>query len=297
MTIDNPITSGIITPMITSFDRSDGINSKAIKEVALFLKTRVNGLFLNGTYGSGLLMNISERQAVSEIVVEEVNNNLPIFINISSSNYKDSIELGKHAEKIEASGVVATIPLYYKYEESLLEEYFLLLKNKLEVPIYFYNNPSITGYTATAVFLNKLAKIGIRGIKDSCTDIIGFTNYINALSDYKNFEFITGTEALMLPAVLLGACACVSGMSNFLPDEVVNLWKEIKEGSISEAAKLQREIIEIRNVLKKFPTIPIIHRALMSKGINAGYPRTPFSETSEQEWEIALESLKQTGAI
>lgn len=54
--------SGIIPPVITSFDSSGNFDEKAQQEVIDFLTPKVNGFYPNGTYGSGPLMTLDERK-------------------------------------------------------------------------------------------------------------------------------------------------------------------------------------------------------------------------------------------
>lgn len=285
---------GVITPMITPFKKNGELDKKAIKDLVNFLKTKVHGIFINGTYGSGPLMSIEERKQVLEHVMEEAGKEIQICVNVSSTNTKWSLDLGKHAEKMGAVSVASLPPYYYKHNADIIENYFNVLIKNINIPVYLYNNPSTVPFKITTSLLSKLISNGLEGIKDSSNDLLSFYEFINNFED-KGFKCIIGTEALMLPTVIMGAWGCISGMSNCLPELVVSLWENIFSEDIKKASSLQKKILNIRNIFKNYPTIPLIHRTLEERGINSGYPRAPFNNITDREWNDTKKQLKELG--
>lgn len=61
------------------------------------------------------------------------------------------------------------------------------------------------------------------------------------------------------------------------------------------AMNLQRLILNVRDLTKSAPTVPILHEILRMKGIDAGYSRSPFIEiddASKQKIHAGLKALK-----
>ena len=107
--------SGVIPPVITSFDKQGKFNESAQREVISFLKDKVNGFYPVGTYGSGPLMSVKERKKVAKTIVDEVNGDVPVIIHVGSINTEQAVDLARHAESIGADAVGAIPPYYYKY--------------------------------------------------------------------------------------------------------------------------------------------------------------------------------------
>ena len=293
--LENNNLKGIIVPMITPFKKNGDPDKRAIRELVRYLKTKAHGLLINGTYGSGPLMLLRERKNVLEIIMEEVNSSIPVTVNISTTSTRHSIELGEHALKTGVIGLNSTPPYYFRHSEKTVEDYFVILIESLHTNIYFYNIPSFTQFNINAALLLRLAKGGLKGIKDSSENILNFYKYLITLKSIIDFQCIIGTEALMLPAVLQGAPACISGMCNYLPDLVMKMWSEIKKSNFTEAAILQEKIIKIRDIFKTGPTISLIHKFLKRIGINSGYTRAPYPEISDEIWISIEEELKRIG--
>ena len=47
---------GVIPPMITPFSKDGDVDYAALKTLTEFLKNEVDGLFITGSYGSGVMM-------------------------------------------------------------------------------------------------------------------------------------------------------------------------------------------------------------------------------------------------
>ena len=56
--------SGIIPPLLTPFKENGEVDIDRIPPLVDFLKPYVQGFFVCGTYGSGVMMNVEERKRV-----------------------------------------------------------------------------------------------------------------------------------------------------------------------------------------------------------------------------------------
>ena len=286
---------GIIPPMITAFDKSGRFDEKAQREVVSFLVDKVQGFYPCGTYGSGPLMSVEERKRVAEVVIDETAGRIPVIMHVGGASTASVVELAKHAEKTGATAVAAVPPIYYGFKEPEVERHFKAMLDAVSVPVFVYNNPKTTGVAISADFLNRLAQMGISGVKDSSFDILVFYAYLRTITK-EGFIPIMGTEALILPAVAMGAHGSVSGLANAFPEMVVELFNEVKQGNMEKARSLQTRVSAMREAMHFAPTVPMIQAALRKRGINAGYPRLPFVVPEETLLNKAFAEFKRLGA-
>lgn len=266
---------GIIPPMLTAFDKEGSFDERAQREIVSFLADKVQGIYPCGTYGSGPLMSVEERKRVAEVVIDEVAGRIPVIMHVGGASTRSVIELARHAEKAGATAVAAVPPIYYGFKEPEVERHFKAMVDAVSIPVLIYNNPKMTGVSVSAPFLNRLAQIGLSGVKDSSFDIMVFYNYLRAVKK-EGFIQIIGTEALLLPAVVMGAWGSVSGLANAFPEPVVELFNLVKKGDMEKAAVLQSKVSAMRDIMHYAPTLPMIQAVLRKRGVNAGYPRLPF---------------------
>jgi len=290
-----PKITGIVPPLLTAFSKDGRFDEKAQREIVSFLVDKVQGFYPCGTYGSGPLMSVEERKRVAEVVIDEVNGRVPVILHVGGPTTPFAVDLAKHAEKAGAVAVASVPPIYYGFKESEVERHFQALVDAVDVPVFVYNNPKTTGVSVSASFLNKLAGIGVRGVKDSSFDIMVFYNYLWKV-EREDFIPVIGTEALILPAVSMGAFASVSGLANAIPEPVVELFRAVKTDDLEKARPLQRQVSAMRDVMHLGPTLTMIQAVLHRRGVNAGYPRLPFVAPEKALVDKAMDGFKALGA-
>jgi N-acetylneuraminate lyase/4-hydroxy-tetrahydrodipicolinate synthase len=288
---------GIITALVTPFTEDSKLNVDGLRRLIDFqLSNGVTSFFICGTYGLGPVMSVDERKKVTELVVESVGGRGKVIVHVGSLNIDDALELAKHAEDVGAYAIASLPPYYYVFDDEAIINYFKRLVSRVKIPVYLYNNPARTGVRITSELLRKLADVGVTGVKDSSFDIVRFYEDLTVV-DPSKFEFIMGTEALLLPAMVVGVKACISGLSNVFPELVVKLYKLVSEGDYVNATKLHLEVIKVRKVLHLVPTIPAVFEVLRLRGVDVGIPKPPFRRLSSKEVELLRSELMRLGVL
>jgi len=276
---------GVIPPLITPFTENGEIYEEGLRNLLEFqIKKGIHGVFLCGTYGSGPLMSLEQRKQVVEIAVDQIKGRISVITHVGSISTAEAVELARHSESLGVDAVAAVSPYYYRHDEGTVLEYYRELINTVEIPVYAYNIPKTSGFTITPPFLSKLANIGVKGLKDSGSNLIEFTHYVIRLRDHRDFNFIIGTEALLLPAMMLGANGCVSGFANIFPELVVELYDAILNKNYEEAAKLQLKVNKARMQLHLAKSaIAACYALLKERGIDVGVPKRPILPVTDEE--------------
>ena len=286
--------TGVIPPLLTGFDENGNYDAAAQKEITEFLVDKVQGFYICGTYGSGPLMTADERKQVTEDVVKQVNGRIPVISHVGGCSTRSVVDLAIHAEKIGADAVAAVPPIYYGFAEDAVLRHFEALRAAVSIPVFVYNNPKTTGVSVTGSMLAKLVDIGVDGIKDSSFNIIVFWSQLWAVTK-PGFIPVIGTEALILPAVSMGAQAAVCGLANAIPEPVVELFRAVEAKDLALAAQLQEKVSKMRDTMHLGPTLPMIQAVLNERGVNAGFPRLPFVPPSKDLLNKALAEFRAMG--
>jgi dihydrodipicolinate synthase/N-acetylneuraminate lyase len=290
---------GVVPPMITPFDKEGNLDISNLEKLVNFLKERVNGLYICGSYGSGPLMSVAERKKVAEITVRVVEKKIPIIVHAGTTNTRDTIELTKHAEKIGCAAAAAVGPYYFHHnEDSLLEFYGSMLKAvDKNFPIYVYHNPKFSGYEISLNIMKKLQKLGVHGIKDATFNILTFATYMRELAD-DNFDVALGTEAMWLSARALGAESYIPGLGNALPEICQKMYQEGINNDFEACRKTQFKVNQLRDIMYLAKSTQLaIYAMLEIRGIIKAYPRSPFVPAAEKEKEEIKKQLSKEGVI
>lgn len=272
--------SGVIPPVLTPFDENGQPDLDAYGRLLDFLLEHVHALYPLGTYGSGPLMPKEMRIKLADFVVRKVDGRVPVIMHIGCADTDSAVELAQAAQKSGADAVAAIVPFYYRYDARCLTEHFSRILESVEIPFYVYNNPGMGNNTITPQILTTLAERGLRGIKDSSFDILTLYAFMRAV-DKKDFDFIIGTEALLVSAVVAGADGCVSGVSNTFPELMVELWNAAVAGEMQKAMQLQQTVNRIREIMHLSNSVISMHAMLQARGIDGGLPRRPLLPADE----------------
>jgi 4-hydroxy-tetrahydrodipicolinate synthase len=290
---------GIIPPLTTPFTKDGDVYEEGLCRLVEFqIEKGSHGLFICGTYGSGPIMTVEERKRVHEIVVDQAKGRITVVAHVGTTSTAQSVELARHAESVGADYVASISPYYHRHDERAVVEFFRTLAQAVTLPVYVYNNPKASGVTITPSFLRHLADVGVQGIKDSGFSFIELTHFMLAMEDKPEFRFIVGTEALALPAFMVGAKGSVAGLANAFPELVVELWDLFQAGNYDGAARVQMRVAKARQILHiPSSTNAACYAVLHERGVDVGYPKAPILPVREDRRVAMIAGFKAMGLL
>ena len=285
--------------MTTPFTEGGDVYEEGLRRLIKFqIEKGSHGLFICGTYGSGPIMTAEERKRVHEIVVDQAKERIVVVAHVGTTSTAQSVELARHAEDVGADYVASISPYYHRHDERAVVGFFRSLAEAVEVPVYVYNNPKASGVTITPSFLRHLADVGVQGIKDSGFSFIELTHFMLAMEDVPEFRFIVGTEALALPAFMIGAKGSVAGLANVFPELVVQLWDLFQAGEYQEAARVQMRVTKARQILHiPGSTNAACYAVLHERGVDVGYPKAPILPVREDKRVAMIAGFREMGLL
>ncbi|MCX8083163.1 MAG: dihydrodipicolinate synthase family protein [bacterium] len=269
---------GIYAALLTPFNEKGDVCKKRLKGLVRFLISKgIDGLYVCGSSGEGLLMDVEERKKVSEIVKEETGDRVRVIVHVGGAlNTKNAVELAKHAEMIRADGVSSIPPIYYKFSFSEMYEYYREIAESTSLPFFIYYIPENTGMNISIEEFLKLADIkNIIGLKYTGFDLYTLQKI---LTEAKRWIAFAGHDGVFLPALTMGFVGCIGSTQNLLPELFVEIYKSFKAGDIKRAMELQRKVVVAVFLKNRYGNIAYWKSVLKFRGIDAGYARGPFKE-------------------
>jgi len=276
---------GVVPPLLTIFAENGEVDYRGTAKLAKFLSNHVHALFVCGTYGNGPLMSVEERIRVLEAVESEVRDRVPLVVHVGTTSTPDAIKLARHAEEVGAIAVAAVPPYYFHHPDERVVRHFSKIVENVSIPVYVYNNPKTVGYPVTPALLKKLEAAGVKGVKDSSFDILMLEEYKLVTSD--DFDVVLGTEALFLPAYILGVRAFVPGLANAFPELIRELFDSCISGDLKNAKHLHDKVYKLRKIAYKAGASNVGVLALLKmRGFSKGYPRQPFGMVEDEVYSV-----------
>lgn len=266
---------GLVTALLTPFDRKGGVDGRALSALVRFQIDRGSeGLYPCGTTGLGPLLRVEERKKIAETVVREASGKVPVVVQAGSADTNSTIELARHAEKIGADAVASLTPYYYKPGERAIVRHFEAVARSIRIPLFAYNIPQFTGNNLQPSTISRMAKDGtITGIKDSSRDFLHFQDILESVPE--DFTVMNGIEEYGLFALMAGADGLVSGGANAFPEAMKELVSAQRSGDYNGALAAHRTVIKIKDAVSAGP-ISAYYEVLRERGIDCGSPRPPI---------------------
>ena len=287
---------GVVPPMVTPFQENGEVDFESLKSLVTFLRDRVDGLFINGSYGGGVLMTEQERMDVADAAIRAAQGKIPVAVHVGTADSVSAVRLAEHAISAGASSIAAVGPYYFKHSHDEICYYYdaLVKAARGRVPVYVYNNPQFQGYIMDLNLIRDLKeKVGVGGIKDATFDIQTMAKYLRLLKD-SSFDVVLGTEAMWLSACVLGCQAFIPGIANAFPEVCGKMYREGINRDFEACRKTQFAVNEMRDIMYLARSTQLaIYAMLEIRGIIKCYPRAPFIAATTQEKQKISARLKE----
>ena len=283
--------NGIIPPLPTPFTQ-DGDFAKALQtELIKTLEPEVDGFLILGSNGEAAYLKEGERTHVLENARASIPEMKPMIAGTGGEATSIVIERNQVAKDIGADYVLVVPPFYFKgsMTDAVLERHYLTIADKSPLPVLLYNIPAATTLSLSPSLVANLAKhSNIVGIKDSSGTIGALTEIMRQVPE--DFVVFTGNAPTLLPALALGAKGGILAVANVVPEIYKQLKLSFDKGDIDTARRLQTETNPLALAVTSQYGVPGLKAVLKLQGRDAGYPRAPLLEVSDEVKEV-LEKL------
>lgn len=283
---------GIITPMLTPFDREGNIDYEGTKVLIEYLKgIGVSGLFPCGSTGLFTFLSVEERKNFLKFVIDN-SNGLKVLAGVGSSSTQEAIELGKYAADSGADALVL-MPTYYIIPgQEEIKKHFSDFLTAVKKETFIYNIPQLAGSRIEIETIRSLKEeySEVVGAKESSADMRYFSHLMELSGP--DFSIFQGQDDLLVPSLSIGADGGVCGLSNF-SSSVVNAYNEYDMGSRSKGSEIQVKQVDplIHTLLTTTFPSGYYHAFYTKFGLKDGGYRSPMLEPSKKQKEVISKAL------
>ncbi len=288
---------GSYTPVVTPF--ADGRVDLETFE-ALVDRQATNGsqgVVVTGTSGEPSVLTVAERLALVQAAVRAAGGRLPVVAATGTESLASTLELSLGAAEAGADALLVVTPYYIRPPQRGLEEYFVEVARRVELPVLVYHIPgraSVTLEVATIAAVAERAD-NLVGMKHASADLALVTEVLRRLGP--EFRVFVGLEELSLPMLAVGACGMMNAVGNLVPGRVGALWHAVDHGDLAEARKIHEELWEL-NKSVFFDTNPIpIKYMLRRMGVLANNEHRLPMASATPELEAKLDAVLERAGL
>ncbi len=288
------VLEGITTPLVTPFDPETGdIDEQALENlVEHLLENGIDGLFPCGTTGEFASLEPTERRRVHEAVVEHADGEVPVLAGAAATTVEEAVDYADHAAEIGADVAVVTEPYFHgPTDPDGNRQFFEGVADRSPLPVLLYNIPPCTGGSIALETLETVADHeNVIGIKDSSGDLEYLLSVMRRTPE--EFVVLQGYDALLVPALRMGADGGLNAGSNVAPAKYTELYDSFDD---ERGTEIQDAIEPLFESCATYGFAPATKTALEYRGLVSSAavrpPLVPVSEDGRAGVEEGVDAL------
>ncbi|WP_408959599.1 dihydrodipicolinate synthase family protein [Natrinema sp. 74] len=286
---------GITCPTVTPFD--DGsIDESALADLLAHVQAGgVDAVFPCGTTGEFPSLTPDERRRVVAATVERAD--VPVVAGAAATSVGETVAAIDRAADAGADAAAIVAPYFTTANAPAGNRRFLeAVLDDASLPVLLYNIPQCTGQriepeTVAAVAEHEAAL----GLKDSSGDLAYFLSVLRETPD--DFLCLQGYDALLVPALRMGADGGINALSNVVPDV---LCEALERAEAERGRELQRDAISpLFEACTTHDFAPATKAALAHRGVvpadEVRPPLVPVDDAGTEAIGDAVDAALQVG--
>ena len=286
--------TGVLPALVTPLNADETLNVKVLEKLmGDLIKKGADGFYVGGATGEGMALHKEVRKNLAEESIRIADGKKPCIIQVACTNFKDTIELAKHAESVGATAISSTTPIFFKYDEADVYSYYKELASAVNIPLMAYYSP-LAGFEMNAKFAAKLFEIdNITAIKWTSSNFY----QMNVLKDLTHGEMniMNGADEMLLMGLSAGADGGIGSNYNFMLENIKGIYDSFVAGDIAKAQEMQTKVNRIVNVLLQHEIIPSTKVVLEKMGYEVGNASFPMKRYTEEEKEVMINKYREAG--
>ena len=262
---------GVYVANVTPFRDDDSLtvdDEAYLEHVSWLAEMGVRGVVPFGTNGEGPSVTLGEKLRVLEVLFGR---GFPIQVipAVMQNNLPETLEMLRALEDFPATAVLVLPPYYFKpvEPEGMVRFYELALAATSHTAIVYH----IPKY-AVPVPDQVVKELPVWGVKDSG----GEEGYAEAVLEGGK-GVLLGTEDDLWRRLGTGAQGVISALANFIPEEVLELYRRHGQGDEADAEALSERLQAARAMTKEYASPAVLKKLAQARhGARMGTVRPPF---------------------
>ena len=275
---------GLWPAMFTPVDREGNPAMDQLEKlVQLFLRQKLDGLYILGSTGQGFLFTEKQRKEVARRVLEVVQGEIPVIVQVGALNTHESIRLARSAQEDGAYGVSSVGPIYYEVSPDKIFAHYEAIGSAVDIPFFPYHigNRSIFHGKAHEYIKSILDLPNVQGMKLTTQNLYEVSLIYNF--SHGKLTLFSGADELLCQASLCGTAGAIGSYFNLWGEACKYVREEFVKGNFDLGSRF---MLTFQDVI--YHTIPRIwqffRKAMMMKyDIDIGDVNPPIGLKGE-DW-------------
>ena len=241
---------GLGIALITPFTEDGEVDYKALTDLVEYqIDNDADFLCILATTAEAPCLSREEKDKITKTILEVNRHRVPILKYCGGNNTRGVIDEMRNTDWTGIDGILSICPYYNKPSQEGLYQHFKAIAAESPLPLVLYNVPGRTGVNMKAATTVRLAK--------DCPNIVAIKEASGSLEQVdeilknkpRNFEVISGDDALTFSMIASGAQGVISVIGNALPKEFSRMIRLEFNGEYEAARKIHHKFTDLYSLL------------------------------------------------
>jgi 4-hydroxy-tetrahydrodipicolinate synthase len=242
----------------------------------------VHGLVVGGSTGEGQTLEVDEVRRLVAATIEEVDGRVPVVAGIIVDSTRQAVAKGRAVADLGVAALQVT-PVHYLFrpDDDAMLQHFRIVAEETGLPLFIYNVVPWS-YLSPELLVRIMREVpGVIGVKQSAGDLKLFADLM--ITAPKDKRLFSAVDALIYPAITLGAHGIITAMLAVAPGPYVEMWEAVKRGDHARALDLHQRLLPLWNAIWSPNMCACVKYAQNIQGCSGGWPRAPMPEASAEQ--------------
>ena len=270
----------MVTPVLES---GEPAYEEIEKLVEIFISQQLDGLYILGSTGQGLLFTEEQRKKATEVVSKTSAGRIPVIVHVGSLTTAESIRLAKHAEQCGVDGISSVPPIYYTGNADTAIEHYSRIAESTSLPFFPYQlgDNSIPGDVHS--FIERLLEIpNITGMKLTTNQLLNISSVHNQAGD--RLKLFSGSDELFCHATLCGSVGAIGTFYNIWGVACKHVMSEFVNGNYRLGKEFMLAFQEVIQLVLPNAWTFLRKAMLLKYNIEIGQTKGPLGN-SQKGWQ------------
>ena len=240
---------GIFPAFYACYDDEGNVSEqRTIALVNFLIEKGVSGLYVGGSSGECIYLDVEERKKTLEAVMKAARGKITIIAHVACNNTRDSRILASHAQSLGVDAIAAIPPIYFHLPEKAIAKYWNDISDAApDTDFVIYNIPQLAGVSLTLPLLGEmLCNPRVIGIKNSSMPVQDIQMFLRkARQENREIVVFNGPDEQFISGRAIGAKAGIGGTYAVMPEVYIRMDEAIEKGDMTLAKKLQDAANEV----------------------------------------------------
>lgn len=284
---------GAYSAIFTPFDKNNQVDFDVLTAIAEYqIEHGIEGFFVTGSTGEGLLLTYEERLAVIKRVVDVSGSRATVVAHVGHPSTDFATQLAIDAAAVGADWIGSVAPIYHGTTFEGAYRHYEQISNATDLPFMIYSLGGIVDPIRDSAFFELP---NVCGLKYTGANFFSVQQLVRNIG--RPIVTMSGFDEQFVAGQSFGFAGGIGTTFNFAPKFYADIFGHYQDGNIAEAARIQEDINRVTNLMVSYENWSYRKAIMKYIGFDCGAARAPYAPLTNAEFDAFAKKLDGLGVL